>query len=684
MFKSFVTLCFAIFLAACNSGDSSGRTPASLLVNSTLDLITPPEGVVTLRSAMEKAHSGDVIHFAPELDGQTITLSIIGEEHSILPAEVMGMRSEPSGPVSYLEGWFERDYGKSALYARKDLYVDASALGSGVHIEWDQSAGNARLLAVYGDLTLNNITLRGGNNVAEALADDGSASQPWTLSRGGAIAVWGKASIVNCRIYNNSVQGDFDESRDRGAFGGGVYANLLEMEDSHVHSNRVMGAGAAGGGVYVVNGAAFDQPYTVSSSIERSSVSGNAISGLFVYGGGVFSEGGGIGESNRLFITNSTIARNLVEPAESLPPFLLSMGYWRGGGVYISNGKLSIHSSTIVENQVHGFPRTDSNSRLNLAGGVAATVGNAHAVEDMVISRSVIVGNTVHPLNEEDYYAEDVFTGSLVQFRSGGYNRIGTLNFSQILVPVGAADWESLSRRHFPQAGDIAGLNIEDVVSLESPTLDEIASAGVQVDELLPIYYEPTGSALDQVPFERYSIQESYAEYELSAGGVDNFLAIFLDRLESYLGVSGFAAGFTQKFENFLQTVDTDEDVEGLQPYMDEHGNPILTLADTLWFGPSVTWPKEPKNFAYINFWHLLDEALQADVNEGNIALGQELIGEVVWEALFSAGRLAENPDLNFVFINKNELQLSPYMLDQIGSRRNENGLRDIGAIEVY
>ena len=56
----------------------------------------------------------------------------------------------------------------------------------------------------------------------------------------------------------------------------------------------------------------------------------------------MYSDGGGIGRSTTLRLANSTIARNLVEPP-FLPPnmiFLLDMGYWRGGGIYVSNGNL--------------------------------------------------------------------------------------------------------------------------------------------------------------------------------------------------------------------------------------------------------------------------------------------------------------------------------------------------------
>jgi len=79
----------------------------------------------------------------------------------------MGMRDEPSGPVSYLVGYFNRDYGKSALYARKNVVIDASDLPSGITLSWIGGAGNpARVLAIYGNLTMTNVSITGGHNPA--------------------------------------------------------------------------------------------------------------------------------------------------------------------------------------------------------------------------------------------------------------------------------------------------------------------------------------------------------------------------------------------------------------------------------------------------------------------------------------------------------------------------------------
>ena len=364
----------------------------------------------------------------------------------------MGMRNEPSGPVSYLVGYLARDYGSSALYARKDVVIDASNLPNGITLKWD-GAEDARVLAVYGNLTMSNVSVTGGRSNAVDISAT-NVDQPWTLGRGGALAVWGTATLLDCKLYGNSCQGDFDSSRDRGAFGGGLYADRVMMSGCVVSGNAVLGGGAAGGGVYSVGGVDTTATY---SSISRSTITGNRISAIFTYGGGVFSDGGGIGNSKTLILTNCTVARNLVEPAPFMPAFLLGMGYWRGGAVYASNGSMMFKSCTIVENEVHGVPRTDSLSRPNLAGGIAATIGNAHAVEEIQIGQTILAGNLVRELNTSyavtNTYNQDVFTGSLMYFSSQGYNIFGTIEFSHILVPVGVTGWESLCRPPLSQNG---------------------------------------------------------------------------------------------------------------------------------------------------------------------------------------------------------------------------------------
>jgi hypothetical protein len=666
-------------LAACSGGDgdsSSSGGDAVIVVNSLLDSAAPPAGTVTLRSALAQAASGQVIRFDRSLDGGTIALSIVADEHTRLKGEVMGMRDEPSGPVSYLVGWFDRDYGRSALVARKNVVIDAGDLPAGITLAWTGGAP-ARVLAVEGNLTLTNVDVTGGHSVAEQLAVTRPDDQPWTLARGGALAVWGVAHLQDCRLYDNHVAGDFESSRDRGAFGGAVYADIVEIQRCVVSGNSALGGGAAGGGIYSVGGAG---NVRTLSTIDQSTVSGNAIRGLFAYGAGIYSDGGGIGQSKTMRVTNTTVARNLVEPAPNLPLFLLAMGYWRGGGLYMSNGHLQLQSVTVVENAVRGMARTDSLGRRNLAGGIAATVGNAHAVESMTVGHSIIVGNTVEEIGGTTS-ENDLFTGSLMHFHSAGYNRFGTLDFSQILVPVGERYWESLSRRHYPKVGDANGLGLASVVDLAGVTTDpSIVSVGVGAGSAVPLRYAPAGTTLDQIPPAAYRIEETRAEYEVATGATDNFLAITLGRIEQQYRLAGFAAAFKADFEAFLQSADTDPATPGLQPYEDPGGNPILTLAATHFFGPSQTWPRELYNHPYIEFWHRLDAAL---AQTGIRDMGPELLGDAAWQRLFTTGTLPENPSLRTIVWIDRDLSVSRLPVDQFGIARSPQAPADIGAIEV-
>ncbi|MCR9095125.1 MAG: hypothetical protein NXI30_12975 [bacterium] len=662
----------------CLESGGGGGAPDPIVVDSTGDGSAAAAVGTTLREALEMAVSNQPIEFDSSLDGATIALTELGEAHTILKGEVMGIDDTPSGPVSYLVGYFDRDYGRSALYARKNVVIDASALPSGLTIAWTGGRTDpARVLAVLGDLTLRNVRITGGVNLAEDISTPDPDDQPWTLARGGGIAVWGLARLEDCEIFDNHVEGDFDPSRDRGAFGGGVYANLVWMERCVVAGNSVLGGGAAGGGVFSVGGAI---DTLTTSTIEDSSVSGNRIQGLFTYGGGVYSDGGGIGNRKRLVVRNSTVATNLVEPAPGLPPFVLATGYWRGGGLYLSNGYVQLESVTIVENEVHGVPRTDDLDKPNLAGGVAATIGNAHAVEDMVIGHSIIAGNTVHEIGGTTY-DHDVFTGSSFYFRSLGYNRLGVLDFSQILVPIGQPTWRSLSRRHFPQTGDLEALTIDEVVERTSGITrsSHIQSIGSDAGQLAVLHYEPWDRALDQIPDAVYPVLELMGEYAVGAGGVDDFLAIVLDRIESHYALPAFAATFTADFEAFLAGVDLDDTTPGNQPYTDLLGAPILTLEDTLWFGPAVTWPRELSNHPYIHFWHRLDAALHA---EGIPGMGSESLGDAAWAALFSSGPLAENPDIVTSLWTRHAYDVGLADTDQLGRPRPVAAMGDVGAIE--
>jgi hypothetical protein len=170
------------------------------------------------------------------------------------------------------------------------------------------------------------------------------------------------------------------------------------------------------------------------------------------------------------------------------------------------------------------------------------------------------------------------------------------------------------------------------------------------------------------------------AQYRVEAGGIDDFLAIVLGRLETHYGLAGFASGFTADFESFLNAQDSDPSTPGVQPYLDPSGNPILTLADTHFFGPAQTWPRELANHPYILFWHRLDAALD---HEGIPGMGTELLGDAAWRALFSSGYLAENSRIAMDVQTGRAFSVQRLSVDQLGTSRPPNTAGDVGAIEI-
>jgi hypothetical protein len=686
-------LCLMVLtgLPGCG-GSGGGSSLPAIVVNSLLDDASPPAGTVSLRSALAQAASGQSITFDQTLNGTTINLILVGEQHTVLVGEVMGF--DDANNISYLVGYFDRDYGRSALFADKDVVIDASNLPDGITVKWSGTE-NARVLAVSGDLTLTNVAITGGNSVFDVAEDVGQHpddDQTSTLARGAGLAVWGVANLTDCTIYDNHAVGDnADTSRDGGAYGGGVYADTVVMNNCIVSGNTVYGGGAAGGGVFSVGGR--DTRIDVSS-ISRSAITENRITGLFAYGGGVYSDGGGIGRSTSIHVETSTIARNLVEPP-TLPMFLfglLDIGYWRGGGLYMSNGYMQVQSSTVAENQVFGKPRTTELEKPNMAGGIAATIGNAHAVEDMIIGHSIVVGNTVHEISGVgpggyvigSVYPHDIFTGSVFEFRSMGHNRIGVIDFDQILVPIGEPGWASLSRKHYPKVDDEDGVVSADVLGSETlSTL--INSSGVETDPFAVLYYQPVGSALNRLPSRNYNVTEVLGELvgQQNEGRNPLLLPLILNQIRDVYDQPDFESEFRGYFQEFL--LDVAPDTVGSQRYVNCNNVTTDTIEQAYWCGPAQTWTQFEYNHAYIGFWHHLDSALANEIAEVNVDqipnLGPALINDDVWVSLFGLGYSSFNGIT--VHLTERTLGVNPLGTDQLGNPRFADLLGDIGAVEI-
>lgn len=612
-------------IGGCTNDSSSGET---IVVTSREDQELPATGKVTLRSALKELKSGGTITFDLALNGATINLTTVGATNALLKGEVYDL---VQGKWIF-QGYQERDYGKSALYARKDVTIDASALPEGITLKWTGGDANrARILALYGNLTMKKVTITGGHANSEAIS---GGSQPYTLARGGGLAVWGTATLDQCTLGENHASGDETPSRDRGAFGGGIYANRLNLSDCIINGNSVTGFGAAGGGVYSVGGA---EAASGGSTLTRCTVSGNRVTGQHAYGGGVYSDGGGPGNMKTLIMNNCTVARNQVSDHPGIAESAMFQYYYRGGGIYMSNGSLMISSSTVAENAVSGNPAT-FNAKPNMGGGgIAATIGDAHVVENMQVWHNIIAGNSVNGA------ADDLFTGSLLHFFSYGYNLIGRLDFSQMLVPI--PEYYSLCRKHWPKIGDRHNILVNDVIALATAGYHPfLVSAGTDAGQPSLLWYPPAGNALNSIPADSYTVDYVLAQYSIAPGGTDDFLNRIRDKVYAdYAALPGTSFG--------------------------------TLIADTtgiLWYGPPATWPSNPQNGPWITFWKELDTEL-------GTALDPVKLNDDFWES-FISGPWGGNVVMNV--LAERSTPVSLLAIDQRGKHRPQGVKGAVGAVE--
>ncbi len=692
-----------VLVAGCGSDNPPGAVADLVLSDNTAIVVTTledaavrPRGKMTLRAAIQILEPGGTITFDNALNGGTIQLSFIDNDHTVLKGEVFG---GPAGMV--FQNFSERDYGRSALYARKKITIDASGLSRGITLKWNGGDSNrARVLAVYDTtmsdsttdpiLTLNNVKITGGYSSYEARADN---VQPFTLARGGAVAVWGIAKLDNCALYGNKVNGDIQSGRDRGAFGGGIYADVVLMDNCIVSGNTVKAYGAAGGGIYSIGNweKTGGDGY---SRITRSSITGNRLTAQMAYGGGVYSDGGSltnvggvvIPNANYIYLENCTIARNVIEDnpelAEDPVGIPSSTGnmlsyFYRGGGFYMSNGYLRLTSCTVAENDVTGVYGI-SQGKPNLGGGgIGATVGNAHSTEEMQIMHSVIVGNTLNGV------PNDVFTGSILRFHSYGYNVIGRIDFSQILVPIPM--FSTASRKHWPKIGDRHGLLSSEVIGLPVRHAS-IRSAGTDTGEAAVLWYPPVNQAVGRIPTDPYTLYCAYVDYQVGTLAPDNTFTTESDATLNRATGSPDNAFIHDDFPSHVLAKLQTEYSATLGA-----GFTVPIADNTYWHTrKGNSWPGDALNATWVNFWRTLDNTIGERL--GPAILGEDFFAGFIpgavpaGETVTYYGRVG---DRILYHLQWDQEGLGgrggdPYELavvDQLGQARTRGYNGDIGAI---
>lgn len=427
-----------------------------------------------------------------------------------------------------------------------------------------------------------------------------------------------------------------------------------------ISGNAAKGYGAAGGGIYSVGGSDNTNGIGNDVTINGCVISGNRTTGQSSYGGGLFTLGGGPNNQAYLYMTNCTVARNLAEDNPDLtatnPVFTL---YTRGGGIYMGGGSMTITSSTIAQNEVHGIVNPGGSAPNLGGGGIAETIGNAHTVEFLVVRHSLVVGNTLSANNVSDppgttpvTTESDMFTGSLLHFCSEGYNLIGALDFSQILVPAPPPDtgWRDLNRKHYPKIGDRDGVNFVDVLESDAVQLPNVVSAGTDAGSPAVWYYLPKGDALGKIPSAQYQVQYLMAGYSPYGSGS------MKSEDETWDGY-------------FLGQVSADLETNYKAELGDEFAAPSFDKSQIAWYEASKTWPSDSRNTPWIQFWRALDSDLAG-------RLGTAGLNDDYWEAFPSSSL-----DSAMTFTRSYETHtVQMVSTDQLGTPRG--GLGDIGAIE--
>jgi hypothetical protein len=248
-----------------------------------------------------------------------------------------------------------------------------------------------------------------------------------------------------------------------------------------------------------------------------------------------------------------------------------------------------------------------------------------------------------------------MFTGSVLHFYSEGYNLIGALDFSQILVPAPPPDegWRDLNRKHYPKIGDRDGVNLSEVLDSDAihlPLSLNIVSAGTDAGDPAVWYYLPKGDALDKIPSGQYQVQALMAGYSPYGSG-----AMKSDE-ETWDGY-------------FLGEVSADLETNYTAELGDDFAAPSFDKSAIAWYEASKTWPSDSRNAPWIQFWRDLDSDLAG-------RLGTAALNDDYWEA-FPTSSL--DPAMTFTTSYETR-QVQLVSTDQLGNSRGTVG--DVGAIQ--
>jgi hypothetical protein len=361
--------------------------PAILNATTTLDVIDPNDGLLSLREAVIQANAlpgADTINLPA--GSYSLSLAGAGEDNAATGdldirdgLTIVGAGSDMTTiNGAQLDRVFQI-FGASLSISRVAVTGGRSAQGAA--FDTQQGALKITQCQIWGDATLGDgadgmggaISLVGGSlEVVQSAIWSNSAYALGGSARGGAIYnLGGAVTIVNSSLYGNVAFGYFGGS----ALGGGVYSSggSLAITNSSLLGNSTANIGGAGGvsmggGIYFADG----MLDITNSDVFGCTVRDPSLS-VGAQGGGIFVAGGTATITNSFFDSNT---------AGSGP------GLSKGGAVYVAGGSLDILNCTFESNRSDNGP----GGALYIAGGTVRISKNTLFMGNLAVSDPDIFG----------------------------------------------------------------------------------------------------------------------------------------------------------------------------------------------------------------------------------------------------------------------------------------------------
>ncbi|HEY2932073.1 MAG TPA: choice-of-anchor Q domain-containing protein, partial [Acidobacteriota bacterium] len=337
--------------------NASSSSPTTLNVNSTADILSPPAGVVTLRSAIAAANA-DV-----SANPVVINLTIPGT-YNLTLTNATQENAAATGDLDITTTLHTVTIAGGGSSGPNATIIDAAGLNTGSFRDRAFHITGSNVTAIFQDLVIQN----------GQAADDGTsgvstnpATQNSNRTGGGILNNGGSVTLDNVIVRSCQALGKGDsvinDHTTLDALGGGL-ASLAATGNVIITDSRLTANGATGG-----NGGNF-----------------NNGAGSNAKGGSIYFEGGTLNISGSRIDTSAANGGN----GGSVPQSgMLNGGFggWaQGGGVWVGGGTVTINNTTFESTAANGGNSGAGGNGSEPAGG--ADGGGLYSLGNVTVSNS--------------------------------------------------------------------------------------------------------------------------------------------------------------------------------------------------------------------------------------------------------------------------------------------------------